>query len=146
MISPEGRHESLDDTIDRLAIDWTSMLSRKDFHYVSAWLCCYERGDARVFMVNVESSYAIYDDALPRLGVIELRRRIADRVKMFLASRGAEIASYDSREICKACFHVNPVGFHVPDHVWHIAAGDRFKDSVLCLACFCRLADEKLVP
>jgi hypothetical protein len=51
-----------------------------------------------------------------------------------------------SREICRLCFHANPVGFSVPDNVWEAAMPPDHRQSVLCLACFARLADEKLIP
>jgi hypothetical protein len=50
-----------------------------------------------------------------------------------------------SREICKICFHANPVGFHVPDEIWEAAIPERMRGEVICLQCFARLADEKLV-
>lgn len=51
-----------------------------------------------------------------------------------------------SREICKACFHINPIGFNVPDEVWLAAVPLRLQESILCLQCFARLADERLIP
>ncbi len=50
-----------------------------------------------------------------------------------------------SREICKSCHHINPVGFTVPDEVWELAVPSRLRDNVLCLGCFVRLADERLI-
>lgn len=50
-----------------------------------------------------------------------------------------------SREICRICYHVNAVGFCVPDVIWHSIIPDPLKSSVVCLACFARLADEKVV-
>ena len=50
-----------------------------------------------------------------------------------------------SREICRICHHVNAVGFSVPDHVWQSVAPTPIRDSVICLSCFTRLADEKLI-
>lgn len=50
-----------------------------------------------------------------------------------------------SREICKVCYHVNPVGFYVPDEIWRSVVPEALRASVLCLACFARLADEKLI-
>ena len=51
-----------------------------------------------------------------------------------------------SREICKICWHVNPVGFSVPDAVWEAVVPLQFRSNVLCILCFARLADEKLIP
>jgi len=44
------------------------------------------------------------------------------------------------------CFRANPVGFHVPDEVWKEAIPQEHWSSVVCLLCFARLADEKLIP
>jgi hypothetical protein len=51
-----------------------------------------------------------------------------------------------SREICKMCFWVNPVGFYVPDEIWLEAIPPEHRSSVVCISCFARLADEKLIP
>lgn len=51
-----------------------------------------------------------------------------------------------SREICKLCYHVNPVGFIVPNDIWSAVVPDHFKRSVVCLSCFVRLGDEKGIP
>ena len=50
-----------------------------------------------------------------------------------------------SREICKICFHPNRVGFLVPDSVWKVVVPENLEESVVCLDCFTRLADEKRV-
>ena len=51
-----------------------------------------------------------------------------------------------SREICKLCFRANPVGFSVPDEVWADAIPVEHQSQVVCISCFARLADEKLIP
>jgi len=51
-----------------------------------------------------------------------------------------------SREICKLCFRVNPVGFSVPDEIWKYTIPSEHQSDVVCLQCFARLADEKLIP
>lgn len=48
-----------------------------------------------------------------------------------------------SREICKICYHANPVGFSVPDGVWECIVPPELRESVVCLACFARIGDEK---
>jgi hypothetical protein len=50
-----------------------------------------------------------------------------------------------SREICKICYHVNVVGFSVPDDVWEMVVPTHVRNAVVCLSCFTRLADEQLV-
>jgi hypothetical protein len=51
-----------------------------------------------------------------------------------------------SREICKICFRANPVGFTVPDEIWRDVIPTELQSDVVCISCFARLADEKLVP
>lgn len=51
-----------------------------------------------------------------------------------------------SREICKLCFRVNPIGFHVPDKVWKDVIPSEHQSKVVCISCFAHLADEKLIP
>jgi len=51
-----------------------------------------------------------------------------------------------SREICKLCFRTNPVGFHVLDEIWKDTIPKKHQSDVVCLSCFARLADEKLIP
>lgn len=49
------------------------------------------------------------------------------------------------REQCKVCHHPNPVGFWVPDSVWERVVPAQFSTHVVCLSCFTRFADERLV-
>jgi len=49
------------------------------------------------------------------------------------------------REICKACWKINRVGFNVPDEIWKAAVPVRLRGGVLCLNCFTRFADEGLI-
>ncbi len=55
-------------------------------------------------------------------------------------------SNFSSREICKLCYHVNAVGFKVPDSTWRSVVPGRFWDDIVCLSCFTRLGDEKGVP
>lgn len=50
-----------------------------------------------------------------------------------------------SREICKLCFQVNPIGFSVPDEIWWQVAPSEYGLGIICISCFARLADEKLI-
>jgi len=50
---------------------------------------------------------------------------------------------HTSREICKLCYHVNAVGFVVPNDTWEVVVPPHVQSAVVCLACFTRLADEK---
>lgn len=55
------------------------------------------------------------------------------------------IRSVTTREICKACFHPNPIGFDVPNEIWESAVPERLRSGVVCIACFARLADEAML-
>jgi len=49
------------------------------------------------------------------------------------------------REICSLCHEVSRVGFWVPDDVWELATHRSYRNSIICLRCFTRLADERCV-
>lgn len=51
-----------------------------------------------------------------------------------------------TREICKLCFHVNPIGFKVTNIVWKAVVPPKHQSDIVCISCFIRLADEKLIP
>lgn len=50
-----------------------------------------------------------------------------------------------TREICKICFNENPIGFDVPNEVWNAVTTKEWGDKVVCINCFTKLADQKLV-
>lgn len=50
------------------------------------------------------------------------------------------------REICSLCHEVSRVGFWVPNHIWRAAVHRTQINSIICLRCFTRLADERSVP
>lgn len=54
-------------------------------------------------------------------------------------------ATGPTREICKCCDEDNPVGFDVPDDVWLAAVPAEYANRVLCLQCFAKFADERLI-
>lgn len=56
-----------------------------------------------------------------------------------------QATSTATREICKMCYHPNAIGFQVPDSIWEVIVPTDKQTSVICLACFTRLGDEKLV-
>lgn len=43
---------------------------------------------------------------------------------------------------CKACWRADGFNFHVPDEIWLAVAPEALRGSVLCLACFDRMAAE----
>lgn len=47
------------------------------------------------------------------------------------------------REICALCHEVSRVGFLVPDDIWRAAVHPHYQNSIICLRCFTRWADEK---
>jgi len=50
-----------------------------------------------------------------------------------------------SREICKICGNVNTVGFNVPEDIWKIIIPTDKQNSVVCLSCFTKLGDQKMI-
>lgn len=50
-----------------------------------------------------------------------------------------------SREVCRVCDHPNRVRFSVSDAVWEAVVPEKLRAHTLCLNCFVRLADEKVV-
>lgn len=51
-----------------------------------------------------------------------------------------------TREICKCCGRLNPIGFTVPDHIWHQSVPEHLIHGVLCIMCFAQFADEQNIP
>lgn len=47
--------------------------------------------------------------------------------------------------MCRACWHPNPIGFVVPDAVWEQAVHPELQHEMLCIGCFARMADERLI-
>ena len=50
-----------------------------------------------------------------------------------------------TREICKICHLENPIGFVVPDTLWRIVIPKKHWHHVVCISCFTRRADKKLL-
>jgi hypothetical protein len=49
------------------------------------------------------------------------------------------------RQTCKVCRRVDEFDFHVSDEVWRSVVPVRFRNQVVCLACFDRFASWKSV-
>ena len=47
------------------------------------------------------------------------------------------------REICSLCHEISRVGFWVPNEIWKASVHQSQQNDILCLRCFCRLADER---
>jgi hypothetical protein len=47
------------------------------------------------------------------------------------------------REICSLCHEVSRVGFKVPNEIWKLVVHVSQIESLICLNCFTRLADER---
>ena len=47
-----------------------------------------------------------------------------------------------TREICKCCGRINPLGFHVTNHIWRESVPSYYEDDILCIICFAQFADE----
>lgn len=53
------------------------------------------------------------------------------------------MTDHTTREICQRCHKTSAVGFHARKDIWLAVAGRHWSDSILCLACFAQLGDEK---
>lgn len=51
----------------------------------------------------------------------------------------------NTREYCYRCHRYSPFHFHVPDHIWEKVVPERWRNDILCLDCFARMGDERLV-
>lgn len=71
------------------------------------------------------------------------------RLCLFAFGKPSEVSRKDdvmmSRELCKLCYHVNTIGFRVPDNVWEDIVPEHARNGVVCLSCFSRIGDEKLI-
>lgn len=47
------------------------------------------------------------------------------------------------RSLCSICHHPLSVNFHVPNEVWALAVHISQIESIICLTCFTRIADER---
>lgn len=54
-------------------------------------------------------------------------------------------AKMSMREWCWMCQRVSPIGFKVPDAVWHEVIHPSMHEATICVLCFAARADEKLV-
>lgn len=53
--------------------------------------------------------------------------------------------AWPSRERCGHCQEYSAVGFWVPNIIWVQVMPEKHRDTVCCLRCFARMADERLV-
>jgi len=58
-------------------------------------------------------------------------------------AKDIEIKRNPHREICSLCNEVSRVGFYVSDEIWQAAMHRHDWNSIVCLRCFTRLADER---
>lgn len=49
------------------------------------------------------------------------------------------------RETCQMCHAINTIGFHVPNAVWFEVIHPYYHNATICVNCFIRRADEKMV-
>src|SRR3990167_8343294 len=90
------------------------------------------------------------NSGLERDRVLEsLRALIPDVPRLYVPPEDSEsvgvFRGIPSREVCKMCWHVNPVGFAVPDDVWASVVPASHQDKVICITCFARLGDERAI-
>jgi hypothetical protein len=51
-----------------------------------------------------------------------------------------------TRDTCKLCYHAITVSFVADNYIWQQTVPANVRDRPVCLGCFIRLADEKLLP
>lgn len=56
-----------------------------------------------------------------------------------------QIQRLPTREACQMCHHARGLGFWVPRSIWEEVVHVHWRHGPLCVGCFARLADEKLV-
>jgi len=66
-------------------------------------------------------------------------------LEMILNERGGYIV-IPTRERCQICGVYNPVGFYTPDAMWKEVCPPHYQNSIICLLCFTKAGDEKLLP
>ena len=50
-----------------------------------------------------------------------------------------------TREVCSICGNISRVGFWVPDKIWKQVMHVSLQNNIVCLECFAKRADEKLI-
>ncbi len=50
-----------------------------------------------------------------------------------------------TRKTCKICNNANKIRFHVSDYIWALVIPKDKINNIVCLGCFTKLADEKLI-
>ena len=50
-----------------------------------------------------------------------------------------------TRQVCQMCHEVCRVDFWVPKEMWLMASRKGFENAIVCLFCFTRIADEKML-
>lgn len=56
------------------------------------------------------------------------------------------MSTVPNREFCGMCHDIIRVGFKVPNEIWKEVIKPYYQESPICLRCFTRRADEKLIP
>lgn len=49
------------------------------------------------------------------------------------------------RMSCAICGGLHAIDYHVPEHLWNLAIHEYYSNSLVCINCFIRRADEKLL-
>lgn len=91
-----------------------------------------------------DKPFAIWHGVHAGVGVC-LECRETARGRLASTPTGSGMPVIPMRETCAMCHDVSPVGFHAPDQVWQEVVHPHYQNSVICLRCFIRRADEKLV-
>lgn len=146
MESPEGKPETFDETVDRLTMTCIARVSNTPGHSNNLWLKHWVEHANHVFDIQGDPKDALVQDSVQIGGVLETRRWIGDRVKLFLAGNHLQPVKYIARPICHICRYPMSVDFQVPDETWLTVVKQHWQDHVICISCFTRMGDEMLFP
>jgi hypothetical protein len=146
MESPEGKPETFDDTVDRLTMTVISKVGSTPGFSNGLWIHHHGSDGQDVFSIENVSLKAVFSDSVPINGVLETRRWISDRLKLFLARRQPEPVNFSGRALCGLCFHPVSVELKVSQEMWkQVTWGLVVPNSTICIACFTRIADERMI-
>lgn len=124
----------------------TDVKVKPEDEQAAEWVVAHAAGDARD-IIKARAARAIAnarDEERQAVARAMTDAQIADADRIAADSDSLPVGV--SREICRICYQVNAVGFSVPDDVWQSVVPPALQNYVLCLACFTRLADQKLIP
>lgn len=94
------------------------------------------------FFISGDSTRAICNESVPRLGESETRAWIEERVRQYISATYSRPTPTGPRGICVLCGEVIRIQFSIPDSIHLALSCFDVAQGQWCLQCFCRLADE----